>query len=181
MHRELIFITGGQKSGKSTLAEKMTLQRSFSQKPIYLATAEPRDHELEERIAKHREVRGDSFETIEAPLFLSQALQGRLKEQPVLLECITLWLAQIWEHCQFDHESAMSFFREEWDKLISMCSCLIVVSNEIGMGVHPLEKSLRQIVDLYGVVNNFILSQSSQAYFCIAGGALSLTPISKIQ
>ena len=85
-----ILFTGGVKSGKSQHAERRMLDLSQGQKPVYLATTELLDPEMEKRISEHRHRRSEKFKTIEEPLFLTEALSQT--DAPILVECMTMWL-----------------------------------------------------------------------------------------
>ena len=91
-----ILVTGGVKSGKSRHAEKLILKLSAGIKPIYLATTELIDPEMKKSISKHRQRRGNLFDTIEEPLFLASELRNI--QSPVLIECLTMWLNNALHH-----------------------------------------------------------------------------------
>ena len=91
-----IFITGGAKSGKSRHAETRILEMANGMKPVYLATTELLDLEMEERVLEHRRRRGQEFRTIEEPLHMTDALLNT--EGPVLIECLTMWLNNALHH-----------------------------------------------------------------------------------
>ena len=164
--RRITFITGGARSGKSTLGEKLALHRS--KHPIYLATARRWDADFEERIRRHQETRaGKGWETLEEEKRIaSLALPaGRV----VLLDCVTLWLTNIFTDCGFDIDAALREAYQEWDAFIQKDFDLIVVSNEIGMGVHPVEESARKFADLQGWVNQHIAASADEVFLTVSG------------
>ena len=91
-----ILITGGVKSGKSRHAEMRILEMANGKKPVYLATTELLDPEMEERVLEHRRRRGEKFRTIEEPLHLTDSLLNI--EGPVLIECLTMWINNMLYH-----------------------------------------------------------------------------------
>ena len=157
-------ITGGQRSGKSEYAEKQALARSKC--PIYLATSKKWDDEQAQRIEVHQGRRSSVWQTIEEEISLGKNdLSGRL----VLLDCITLWLTNIFTVQQFDLGKSWVQACKEWDELIGQQTHLIVVTNEIGMGTIPMERGARMFVDLHGQMNQMIATQASEVTFMISG------------
>ena len=173
----VIYISGGQRSGKSGYAQR--LARSLSDRPIYLATARHWDEEFERRIARHQADRGPEWTTIEEPRYLSQTqIAGRV----VLIDCVTLWLTNIYSDLEFDAEASISEARREWQELLHHCKAeaLIVVSNEIGMSLHAPDAGSRAFVDLQGWVNQYISATADEAYLMVSGRALRTELISDL-
>ncbi|WP_232501381.1 bifunctional adenosylcobinamide kinase/adenosylcobinamide-phosphate guanylyltransferase [Porphyromonas uenonis] len=173
----MIYISGGQRSGKSGYAQR--LARSLSDRPIYLATARHWDEEFERRIARHQADRGPEWTTIEEPRYLSQTqIAGRV----VLIDCVTLWLTNIYSDLEFDAEASLSEARREWQELLHHCKAevLIVVSNEIGMSLHAPDAGSRAFVDLQGWVNQYISATADEAYLMVSGRALCTELISDL-
>lgn len=173
----VIYISGGQRSGKSGYAQR--LARSLSDRPIYLATARHWDEEFERRIARHQADRGPEWTTIEEPRYLSQTpIAGRV----VLIDCVTLWLTNIYSDLEFDAEASLSEARREWQELLHHCKAevLIVVSNEIGMSLHAPDAGARAFVDLQGWVNQYISATADEAYLMVSGRALRTELISDL-
>ena len=173
----VIYISGGQRSGKSGYAQR--LARSLSDQPIYLATARHWDEEFERRIARHQADRGPEWTTIEEPRYLSQTqIAGRV----VLIDCVTLWLTNIYSDLDFDAEASLSEARREWQELLHHCKAevLIVVSNEIGMSLHAPDAGARAFVDLQGWVNQYISATADEAYLMVSGRALRTELISDL-
>ncbi|MFR9650805.1 MAG: bifunctional adenosylcobinamide kinase/adenosylcobinamide-phosphate guanylyltransferase [Rikenellaceae bacterium] len=169
MKRRIIYISGGERSGKSGFAQRMAEELSDS--PIYLATAKCWDDDFRQRIDRHRAARGDSWSTIEEERYISKhALAGRV----VMMDCVTLWLTNIFCDVEYDGDAALKIAREEWSRFVEQDFTLIVVSNEIGQGVIPMERSTRQFVDLQGSMNQYIASLSDEAYTLISGIPLKL-------
>lgn len=162
--REIIFITGGQRSGKSRFAQE--LAEEYSANPIYLATARHWDEDFEQRIRRHRADRGEKWETIEEEKRLSAlSFSGRT----VVLDCVTLWLTNIYHDNGYHLEPALKEAKDEWDAFICQDFRLIVVSNEIGMGLHAADEASRHFTDLQGWVNQHIAKKADRVYFMVAG------------
>lgn len=167
--REIIFITGGQRSGKSRFAQK--LAEEYSANPLYLATARHWDDDFEQRIRRHQADRGDQWETLEEEKQLSSlSLAGRT----VLLDCITLWLTNIFHDNDYCLDTALEEAKSEWNAFIQQDFRLIVVSNEIGMGLHASDESSRHFTDLQGWVNQHIAASADKAYVMVSGIPLQL-------
>ncbi|WP_019538980.1 bifunctional adenosylcobinamide kinase/adenosylcobinamide-phosphate guanylyltransferase [Proteiniphilum acetatigenes] len=167
--REIIFITGGQRSGKSRFAQKLT--EEYSANPLYLATARRWDDDFEQRIRRHQADRGEQWETIEEEKRLSSlSLDGRT----VLLDCITLWLTNIFHENGYNLDAALEEAKSEWNGFIQQDFRLIVVSNEIGMGLHAPDEASRHFTDLQGWVNQHIVASADKAYMMVSGIPLQL-------
>ncbi|MFI3327976.1 MAG: bifunctional adenosylcobinamide kinase/adenosylcobinamide-phosphate guanylyltransferase [Rikenellaceae bacterium] len=166
---KVIYISGGQRSGKSHYAESMV--ESLSATPTYLATAKCWDSEFEKRIARHKAARGSHWENIERERELSSL---NLNNKVVLLDCVTLWLTNIFSHHEFNLEKSLEEAKSDFDNLLKQDCTIVVVSNEIGTGVIPMERSTRAFVDLQGWVNQHIASAANEAYTLISGIPLKL-------
>jgi adenosylcobinamide kinase / adenosylcobinamide-phosphate guanylyltransferase len=161
---QITFITGGARSGKSSYAQK--LAESKSKKPVYLATARVWDEDFRLRIERHQNDRGLHWVNIEEEKQLSAC---PVEGQTVLLDCITLWLTNIFFDNQFDMERSLEEAKTEWNHFVQKDMNLIVVSNELGMGVHPVEESARQFADLQGWMNQHIAQQANEVFLMISG------------
>lgn len=164
MKAKIHFITGGQRSGKSAYAEETSLK--LSEHPIYLATSKVWDEEHHKRIMIHRSSRNQAWQTVEEEIAIDQHdFTGKV----VLLDCITLWLTNIFDQVQYDQEVALSKAKTIWDQFIQQNMTLIVVSNEIGLGIIPIEKSARQFIDLQGAMNQYIAQQAQEVSLVVSG------------
>ena len=129
----ITLITGGQRSGKSTYAERLALERS--ERPVHLATATIGDEEMAERVRRHRERRGPQWINLEEPIKLSLL---DLKGHTVLVDCMTLWATNIFFDQKEDTDSALTALKNEFDLLTGKKADFIFVTNEIGMsGISP--------------------------------------------
>ncbi len=166
---KIIYVTGGQRSGKSAFAERLVLQLSKS--PVYLATATIYDEEMEKRVAKHRQRRGDNWQTIEAPLHFDADLSGKT----VLLDCITMFATNHFFAANENVENALNSIINEIDKLFSQVDATIIaVSNEIGLGGVSANKMQRQFADLQGSINQYVAQLADEAYMIVSGLPLKL-------
>lgn len=161
---EITFITGGQRSGKSSYAQNLALKQSS--KPIYLATSRIWDKEHQKRIERHIADRDDHWTNIEEEKFLSKHnLEGRT----VLIDCITLWLTNFFFDNKSDIEKSLREAKEEFDKLIQKNAHFIIVTNEIGLGGMPENEVQRKFTDLQGWMNQYIATKADQVLLMVSG------------
>lgn len=161
---QITFITGGARSGKSSFAQRMA--EAQSPNPVYLATARVWDEDFRLRIQRHQNDRGPHWINIEEEKQLSAC---KVEGQTVLLDCITLWLTNIFFDNQFDADRSLEEANSEWNRFVPKEMDLIVVSNELGMGVHPVEESARKFADLQGWMNQYIAEQADEVFLMISG------------
>jgi len=172
-----IFITGGARSGKSAFAEQIAL--GFGAPLGYLATAQSLDGEMGERIRKHQQRRGDIWQTVEEPLQLAQILAGHDKVfQAILIDCLTLWLTNLLLlHEQPEDETEeliMADVRNLETTLSAMSTPVIIVSNEVGMGIVPEHKLGRIFRDIAGQANQILAAAADEAWLVASGIPLRL-------
>jgi adenosylcobinamide kinase / adenosylcobinamide-phosphate guanylyltransferase len=174
--RDFTFIVGGARSGKSAYAERLAIESGL---PVtYIATAGAHaDAEFAERIAHHRARRPAHWGLVEAPLELAQALDAAAAAgQCVLIDCLTLWLANLL--CPSGSEAPLPDWRARLDAFAAACEraqgTVLVVSNEIGMGVVPLGAATRLYVDELGRLNQRIAALADRATLVAAGLPLVL-------
>ena len=161
---EITFITGGQRSGKSSFAQRLAEEQSEA--PIYLATAHIWDDDFKQRVARHQADRGEQWQTIEEEFLLSK---HNFTGKTVLLDCVTLWLTNIFYKNKNNIEQSLEVAKTEWDKLIQQNFKLIVVSNELGMGVHPENEVARKFADLQGWMNQYIAKTADTVLLMVSG------------
>lgn len=165
--RELIL--GGARSGKSTLAERRAADSGLA--VVFVATAEAGDSEMAARIAAHRARRPDHWATVEAPRDLAGALQahagiGRL----LLVDCLTLWLANL-----VADDSALEREREALlGALPHLAGEIVLVSNEVGLGIVPDNPLARGFRDAAGRLNQDVAAACERVTFIAAGLPLTL-------
>lgn len=157
-------VLGGARSGKSTFAEQIV--RDSGLPAIYVATAAAGDNEMRERIAHHRARRGDTWRTVEEPLdlagvFTREARPGRI----LLVDCLTLWLSNLM-HAGIDVAAAAQGFCE---KLQHPPCPIVLVSNEVGLGLVPETSLGRQFRDEQGRLNQRVAACVDEVAFIAAG------------
>jgi adenosylcobinamide kinase / adenosylcobinamide-phosphate guanylyltransferase len=159
----LTLVLGGARSGKSRFAER--LARSTQNPRRYIATAEAWDDEMRDRIAAHRQDRGDDWATAEAPLDLCAALDAAGSAEVVLVDCATLWLTNhLLAGHDLDQESTLLL------TTLSRCPApVIVVSNEVGWGIVPENALARAFRDAQGRLNQRLAAQAGMVVAVMAG------------
>ncbi|NTV50781.1 MAG: bifunctional adenosylcobinamide kinase/adenosylcobinamide-phosphate guanylyltransferase [Geobacteraceae bacterium] len=172
-----IFITGGARSGKSTFAEKVA--REFGAPLGYLATAQTLDVEMDERVRRHQDRRGGEWSTIEEPIHLSQALaRCDGKYQAILVDCVTLWLTNLLFKYEESGENIEELIHEDLQRLKStlqgMVTPVILVSNEVGMGIVPDNALARMFRDIAGTTNQTLAAAADEVHVVISGIPLKL-------
>ena len=163
-------IVGGARSGKSSLAEQLAKN---SDQVIYVATATAFDAEMTQRIAVHQQQRPKHWQLLECPLLLSDSLkQLSGSGQTVLVDCLTLWLNnQLYQHPERD----CGLLRQELaDAVRHFDGPLILVSNEVGMGLVPMGELNRIFVDQQGWLNQQLATVCDDVIFVAAGLPLYL-------
>ena len=161
---KVILITGGQRSGKSVLSERLAL--SYSDSPVYLATAEAYDEEFKDRVRLHQERRGPQWHTIEERVDPgSLGLTGKT----VLLDCVTMWATNCFFLFKEDIGKSLSYLKENFDRMVSRSGTYIFVSNEIGAGGISANKMQRAFTDLQGWFNQYIAARADEVYLTVAG------------
>jgi adenosylcobinamide kinase/adenosylcobinamide-phosphate guanylyltransferase len=164
MDKKIILITGGQRSGKSSYAQKLALQ--WSKNPVYLATSRVWDEEYRERIRRHQEDRGPQWTNIEEEKELSR---HQVKDNVVLIDCVTLWCTNFFFDLDADVEAALQAVKQEFDNFIRQDATFIFVTNEIGSGAVSENAIQRRFTDLQGWMNQYIASKADQVYLMVSG------------
>lgn len=159
-------ILGGARSGKSALAEKLAAESGL---PVtYVATAQPRDGEMDERIAHHRARRPAHWGCVEEPLALAATLRQHARPgQLLLVDCLTLWLTNL-----LLAEDGDAFERERaalLDTVPALPGELLLVSNEVGLGIVPVGELSRRFVDEAGRLHQALAGVCDRVIFVAAG------------
>lgn len=161
-------IIGGARSGKSTLAERRATDSGLE--VIYVATATAGDDEMIDRIAHHRQRRPPQWRTVEEPLHLAAVLRAEAATgRCVLVDCITLWLTNLLLGPGFEPERSLFL-----EALPALPGRVILVSNEVGWGVVPMNELGRRFADEQGRINQAIAAACSGVTLVVAGQALEL-------
>jgi adenosylcobinamide kinase/adenosylcobinamide-phosphate guanylyltransferase len=174
---QTIFITGGARSGKSSFAEQTA--HTFGAPLCYLATAQSLDDEMGQRIGKHQQRRGDAWHTIEEPLQLAQALlENDGAFNLILIDCLTLWLSNLLMLHEYLGAKAEERILEEVlhlaETLRSIKTPVVIVSNEVGMGIVPENRLARIFRDIAGQANQIIAAAADEAWLVASGIPLKL-------
>jgi adenosylcobinamide kinase/adenosylcobinamide-phosphate guanylyltransferase len=185
MSKELILVLGGARSGKSDFALK--LAQEAGGRLLYVATAQPGDEEMRCRIARHRRVRSQSWRLLEEPLAIGAALAPLLDDADVvLIDCLTIWVSNLLLSAlpggivggPVEAAAAERVVDEAIDALLQSygdgTASLIVVSNEVGLGLvpeHPLGRLFR---DALGRANQRVAAQADKVYLLVAGMAVDV-------
>lgn len=163
MSHSLTFILGGARSGKSRHAEELIAAHSAPW--TYVATAQALDDEMRERIAHHRARRDEGWRTVDAPLDLVAALEAIDDGQPMLVDCLTLWLTNV-----------MLAERDVDAESQRLADCLgrprgpwFVVANEVGLGIVPDNVLARRFRDAAGRLNQMVAARADGVLFMVAG------------
>lgn len=160
----LTLVLGGARSGKSRYAERHLIART-PPPWNYIATAEALDDEMTQRIAEHRARRGGNWHTIEAPRDLAGALAGLPRDATVLVDCLTLWLSNLLL-ASADIEADVARLDAA---LLKMDGHVVLVSNEVGLGIVPDNALARRFRDLQGSLNQRVAARADLVVFMMAG------------
>jgi adenosylcobinamide kinase/adenosylcobinamide-phosphate guanylyltransferase len=165
----VVFVLGGARSGKSAYAERLATESGLDR--VYVATAEPGDAEMAERIAHHRSRRGEGWRTVEAPRELEAALAENAGEgRAVLVDCLTLWLSNLM-HAGADAEARGRSLCEALRRLPGL---VVLISNEVGLGLVPETPLGRRFRDAQGRLNQAVAETADSVVFMAAGLPLTL-------
>lgn len=174
---QTIFITGGARSGKSLYAEKRA--REFGGPLGYLATSQALDAEMTDRVRRHRDRRGADWTTVEEPIHLSQALMRCDGEfQAILVDCVTLWLSNLLFKYEESGEPIEQRIAEDVQRLKNtlhgMVTPVVLVSNEVGMGIVPDNSLARLFRDIAGSTNQVLAAAADEVQVVVSGLPLKL-------
>ncbi len=168
MHPNLTFVLGGAASGKSSFAEQLVV--SLGKKRVYLATSQVFDDEMKNKVQKHVVQRGAGWETIEAPLDLSDALARLGADQICLIDCATMWLSN-----NLLAENDLEQAQAELLEAVQNCPAqILIVSNEVGHGIVPDNALARKFREAQGRLNISLAAQADLVVQVTAGLPLVL-------
>src|SRR6266404_2862701 len=166
MSKEIILISGGARSGKSMYAEQRAAV--LGSRRLYVATAEAKDGEMAQRIAEHKQRRGDEWTTIEEAVELAEALLAqRGRTDCALVDCLTLWLSNLL--LRRDTKYAEEKVEELLKMLPRLDFHIVLVTNEVGWGIVPDNPLGRQFRDLAGWTNQRIAAAANEIVLLVAG------------
>jgi adenosylcobinamide kinase/adenosylcobinamide-phosphate guanylyltransferase len=158
------YITGGERSGKSGYAQKLAL--SMTDRPYYLATSRIEDEDFAERVERHLGDRDERWTTIEEEKLIGEV---DVTGQTVVLDCVTLWLTNWYMDTECNVNESLDQGKAQLEKLFAQDATLIIISNEIGMGLHAETHMGRKFTELQGWMNQFIARKADRAVFMVSG------------
>lgn len=182
MHRKIIFVTGGARSGKSAFALKMALD--IPGRKAYIATAEALDEEMRERIERHKAQRGKAWDTCEEPVKIADLIKKtEVGYEVIVVDCLTLWLSNIMIRTRYP-EHAAQIVEAEVNRLLESLNSLrassagnpdfrvrslFIVSNEVGSGIVPDNETARMFRDMAGMLNQRVAGIADEVHLMVSG------------
>ena len=179
----LTFLTGGARSGKSTLAGAMA--EKWPGPVAVVVTAEAGDDEMTQRIARHRLARPPEWVTIEAPIELEESLAALDDGTFAIVDCLTLWVSNLMGAERNDNrgparrdaradDDIEELARSAAATALAHAGPVVAVTNEVGSGIVPVNELARRFRDVHGRVNAIWCEAATDAYLVVAGKALRL-------
>ena len=168
-------LIGGARSGKSALAQRLAEQSGLH--VTVIATAEPRDEKMKERIRRHRRDRPTAWRTVESPVDLAAAVSAAPDDDFLLIDCLTLWVSNLMERGTSE-DAILDAGRHVAGLLAARHA--VVVTNEVGLGVIPASELARRFEDVLGRVNATFAESAQRAVLMVAGRALDLTSVETV-
>ncbi len=164
----MALVLGGARSGKSAFAESLAREQG---RGIYVATAERVDEEMARRIEAHRARRGEDWHTVEAPLELAEAIRREGSPHACLLvDCLSVWLGNLLHHRRCVDSACTALL----DSLRDAAGPVVLVANEVGLGIVPDNATARVFRDHAGRLNQSVATLAERVYFVAAGLPLTL-------
>lgn len=175
MSRPLVVVLGGTRSGKSRFGRDRALELAGGRPVVYIATAVPGDPELDERIALHRRDRPASWRTVDAMPDLAATIRGIARGDTILLDGLTLWVSSVvGEERPVVEEVVDGPIGAMRAALWDHAGPVVVVSDEIGLGLVPMDPIGRAFRDILGITHQQLVADADEAWFMVAGRALAL-------
>jgi len=162
--RRIILVTGGQRSGKSSYAQKLAL--SLTANPVYLATSAVWDEEYRLRIERHKRDRGAEWTNVEE---LKDLQKVDVQNRVVVIDCVTLWSTNFFTESNGDVEYSLAAVTERFGAFTKQDATFIFVTNELGLGGTSENDLQRRFTDLLGWVNQYIASRSDEVVLMVSG------------
>ncbi|MBQ48497.1 MAG: bifunctional adenosylcobinamide kinase/adenosylcobinamide-phosphate guanylyltransferase [Zetaproteobacteria bacterium] len=173
----LYLVGGGVRSGKSNFA--LELAKKLGKERVFVATAQAWDQEMKDRIARHQTERADDFAVFEAPTDPSCYFVEKEFTDVILLDCLTLWISNL-----MMQEKSLDEILDAINKFIiqasNHCRHLIIVTNEVGLGVVPESAMGRQFRDITGFAHQLISRQADHVYFATMGLIQKVKPAANL-
>ncbi len=164
-----VLVLGGARSGKSAFAERLVAETGLSRH--YIATGRAWDDEMRQRIVKHREDRGEGWETHEEPLALAARIKDVAREdRAVLVDCLTFWVTNL----MLEERDISAEFASLAEAIEGAPGRLVFVSNEVGLGIVPENRMAREFRDHAGRLHQQVAALVPEVYFVAAGLPLKM-------
>ncbi|AMA49527.1 MULTISPECIES: bifunctional adenosylcobinamide kinase/adenosylcobinamide-phosphate guanylyltransferase [Flavobacterium] len=161
----LYLITGGERSGKSAYAQDLALE--LSSNPVYMATARKWDGDFQKRIDRHQKDRDQRWTNVEEEKYISNF---NFSKKVTMIDCVTLWLTNFFVDTQNDIEKSLELAKSEIEKiLLQEDTNIIIITNEIGMGVHAQTEIGRKFTELQGWMNQYLARKADKVILMISG------------
>jgi adenosylcobinamide kinase / adenosylcobinamide-phosphate guanylyltransferase len=171
--KRIVLVGGGVRSGKSALA--LQLAHRLGKRRAFIATATAVDDEMKLRIERHQRERQDEFMTVEEPLNLASALDALTAPDVVVIDCLTLWLSNL-----LLHQESVEAILARADDLVRVLEKrrfhVVLVTNEVGMSVHPPTPIGRTFVEITGWTHQRVASVADEIYLAVLGTTLKIKP-----
>ena len=162
--RRIILVTGGQRSGKSSYAQKLAL--SLAANPVYLATSAVWDEEYRLRIERHKRDRGAEWINVEE---LKDLQKVDVQNRVVVIDCVTLWSTNFFSETNGDVDLSLAAITERFEAFTQQNATFIFVTNELGLGGTSTNDLQRRFNDLLGWVNQHIAAASDEVVLLVSG------------
>lgn len=161
----IYFITGGERSGKSSYAENIA--KELSDKPMYVATARKWDADFQKRIDRHQKDRDERWINIEKEKFLSEIdFSGKV----AVIDCVTLWLTNFFVDTKNEVQLSLEQAKAQFDAIaLQEKATIIIISNEIGMGLHADTAVGRKFTELQGWMNQYLAKKADKVILMVSG------------
>lgn len=161
----IYLITGGERSGKSSYAQDLAME--LSPNPMYVATARKWDGDFQNRIDRHQAERDERWVNVEKEKHLSEIdFSGNV----AIVDCVTLWLTNFFVDTKNDVELSLEQAKAEFDALVTQKDAtIIIITNEIGMGVHAQTHIGRKFTELQGWMNQYLAKKADEVVFMVSG------------
>jgi adenosylcobinamide kinase / adenosylcobinamide-phosphate guanylyltransferase len=160
----LILVTGGARSGKSGYAQNLAL--SLAPNPVYVATARNWGGDFGDRIARHQAERGNNWTNFEEEKAVSRL---PIADRVVVIDCVTLWLTNFFLDLDEAIDPSLAAFQAEIAAIGQLPGTFIIVTNELGMGIHPESAMARRFTDLQGWANQYVAERAQQVVLMVSG------------
>jgi adenosylcobinamide kinase/adenosylcobinamide-phosphate guanylyltransferase len=176
MTRRLVLCLGGTRSGKSRFGLRRATELAGDDVVAFIGTAQPGDPELDDRIERHRLARPATWSTAEPDGDLAATIRTIPPERTILLDGLTLWLSAVWASADGIDGILDGPLAEALAAIEARPGPIVIVSDEIGLGMVPMDAGMRAFRDLQGLAHQRIAAVADEAYLLVAGLPLALKP-----